>query len=213
LRAIVKKKRCGYILLATLLTAVVLYNAVYFEKLDLKTQQERKRRVDPTEQVDLFWKTTLHGVLNTAIDLKSFDSLLVANPPALIGQYGRTVGISSAYSFVVKGTARTAGRDAEAIPVLLANGNATYSLRIRHIFGNAARDAVGYFQVDDFENTMDFNAVAAALNSLIAKDIVAKAFDGISPGTTVRFVGALAMDAEHRSQHMDIVPLHIEIIR
>jgi len=207
------KKRFGYILPATLLTAVVLYNAVYVEKLDLKAQQERKRHVNPGEQVDLFWKTELHTILNTAIDLKSFDSLLVANPPALIKHYGRTVGISSAYSFLVKGTARTTGREAEAIPVLLTNGNATYSLRVRHIFGNTARDAVGFFQVDEFENTMDFNAVAAALNSLIAKDVVAPAIDGISPGATVGFVGAVAMDVEHRPEHMDIIPLHIQILR
>jgi predicted lipoprotein len=198
--------------LAFLLCAFALYNAVYFERLDLKIQRETTRSFNPNEAVDLFWKTSLSDILKTAIDLRSFDSLLVANRSFLVHQYGKTVGISSEYSFLVHGTARTGQRNPEGIPVSIKNGNATYNLRIQHIFGNSARDALGYFRLDDFDNTMDFNAVAAALNSLIVKEVVAGTFNHVRQGAAVRFVGALTIDAEHRTQQLDIIPLHIEII-
>jgi predicted lipoprotein len=206
-------KKYSLPVLVFLVCAFALYQSVYFEKLDLKIQRETRRTFSPGEAVHEFWKTALHEILDSAIALRSFDSLLVANHRYLISTYGKTVGISSEYSFLVKGVARVAERDAERIPVVLEGGNATYNLRVRHIFGNSARDAVGCFKVDDFENTMDFNAVAAELNTLIVKEVVADTFDGSSPGTTVSFVGAVAIDAEHRSQQWDIVPLHIEIIR
>jgi len=205
-------KKYLVILIIFLLAVFVVYNSVYFEKLDVKMQQEKKKNFNPKEAVVFFWKNKLNEILKTAINLKSFDSLLVANPQYLIKQYGKTVGISSNYSFLVKGITKTVEHGAEEIPIVLNNGNTKYNLRLKYIFGNTARDAVGYFRVDDFDNTMDFNAVATELNSLILKELVADKFDSISPRTTIKFIGAVEINSENVNKQLDVVPLQLEII-
>ncbi|MDP3683898.1 MAG: DUF2291 family protein [Ignavibacteria bacterium] len=192
---------------------VALYNSVYFEKLDSKRQQETKKNFNPKESVDFFWKNKLDEILKSAIDLKLFDSLVAANPNILIKQYGKSVGITSNYSFLVKGLAKTVAPGAEAIPVIITHGNARYKLFIKYLFGNSARNATGYFNIDDFENTMDFNAVATELNSLILKKVIANKLNSLTPGVDIKFVGALELNSENIQKELEIVPLKLEIIR
>jgi predicted lipoprotein len=206
-------KKTPGIVVIILLSAIVLYNSVYFEKLDLKIRQETKKNFNPKEAAVFFWKNKLNEILKTAIDLKSFDSLLVANSQFLIKQFGKTVGISSNYSFLVKGVTNTAKRGAEEIPVVLTNGNTKYILRLKYIFGNSVRDAVGYFKVDDFNNTMDFNAVATELNSLVLKEVIADKFDALPPGTAVKIIGAIEISTGNTYKQINITPLQLEIIR
>jgi len=206
-----KKFLTGFIIF--ILAAFVLYNSVYFEKLDLKKQQEMKKNFNSKEAVDFFWKNKLNEILKTALNLSTFDSLLTANPEYLIKQYGKSVGISSDYSFLVKGYAKTVSQGAEEIPVDLPNGNYKYKIVLKYIFGNAARDAVGYFKVDDFNNTMDFNEVATELNSVILKKVIDDKFVSISPGAVVKFIGAVEINSENIKKDLDVVPLKLEILK
>lgn len=196
-----------------LLAVFVIYNSVYFEKLDYKKDQERKKNFNPKESVDFLLNNKLDAILESAISIKYFDSLLVANRNELITKYGKSVGISSNNSFLVKGETSTTLPDAEEIPITLANSGAKYKLRLKYIFGNTARDAVGYFKVDDFENTMDFNSVATELNSHILKDVIADKFKTLQEGTKVKFIGAVEINSDNISKELDIVPLKIEIIK
>ncbi len=206
-------KKFFSVFIIVLLAAFMLYNSVYFEKLDLIQQQEMKKNFNPKEAVDFFWKSKLDEILNTALNLKIFDSLLTANPSYLIKQYGKTVGISSDYSFLVKGITRTAGGDAEKIPVALPNGNLKYNLVLKYIFGNTARDAVGYFKIDDFNNTMEFNEVASELNNAVLTKVIGDKLNTILPGTDVKFIGAVAANRENIPEELEIVPLKLEIVR
>ncbi len=196
-----------------LLAAFALYNSVYFEKLDLKKQQEMKKKFNPKEAVDFFWKSKLNEILKTALNLNTFDSLLTANPNYLIKQYGNSVGISSDYSFLVKGVAKTITQGAEKIPVVLPNANYKYNLVLKYIFGNTARDAVGYFNVNDFNNTMEFNEVASELNKAILKEVIDDKIDSLPPGTDVKFIGAVEINRENIQKELEIVPLKLEIVR
>ena len=206
-----KKFLTGFIFL--LLAVFVLYNSIYFEKLGLKKQQEMKKNFNPKEAVDFFWKNKLDEILKTAINLNTFDSLLAVNPEYLIKQYGKTVGISSDYSFLVKGDAKTVSPGAEEIPVVLSKGDYKYKLVLKYIFGNSARDAVGYFKVDDFKNTMDFNEVATELNSVILKKVIDDKFVSLTPGEKVKFIGAIVINSENIQKDLEVVPLKIEIIK
>jgi hypothetical protein len=193
--------------------AFALYNSLYFEKLDQRKLQEMKKNFNPKEAVDFFWKNKLDDILKYAVNLKLFDSLLVADPQYLIQQSGLTVGISSDYSFIVSGITVTKGKDAEEIPAVLPDGNFKYNLILKYIFGNAARNAVGYFKVNDFENTMDFNAVATELNSVILKNVINEKFNSLPSGTRVKFFGAVEMNPENILNEFNIIPLRFEIIK
>jgi predicted lipoprotein len=84
-------------------------------------------------------------------------------------------------------------------------------LRTKFIFGNAARDASGYFKIDEFENTMDFNAVSTELNKLILTRVITK-LDSLSAGRTIKFYGALEINSENIPKEIEIIPLKIEAV-
>ncbi len=196
-----------------IIAAFALYNSVFFEKLDQRKLELMKKNFNPKQAVDFFMKNKMSGILNTAISLNKFDSLLSSNSKYLIQKYGKTVGISSEYSFLVKGVAKAIPQDAEKIPVDLPAGNYKYKLILKYIFGNAARDAVGFFNVDDFNNTMEFNEVSTELNKVIIKKVIDDKFDSLAVGTDVNFIGAVEINRENIQKELNIVPLKIEIKR
>ena len=200
------------IAIISLLAIVALYNSVYFEKLDEKKVKESIKKFNPKDKAKYFWDNELDDLLTSAIDLKLFDSQLADNPETLIHQYGKAVGITSTYCFLVKGNTNQVVPNVEEVPIKLSDGYAKYNLQTKYIFSNAARDATGYFNIDDFENTMDFNAIATELNKLILERVIAK-LDSVSPGETIKFIGALEINSEDIPKQIGIVPLKIEAAR
>lgn len=206
----IKMKKYLGIFAACVLLVAALYNSVYFEKLDAKKEKESLKAFNPKDKVEYFWNLKRDEVLESAIDLKAFDSQLQENPEKLIRQYGKSIGITSTFSFLVKGIATQRKSESGEIPVEISNSFADYNLQLKFIFGNAARDATGYFNIDDFENTMDFNAIATELNRLIKEREIAK-LDSITPGKTIKFFGALEINSENIPERVEIIPLKFEV--
>jgi predicted lipoprotein len=193
------------------LGVVALYNSVYFEKLDAKKAQDSIKNFNPADRAKYFWEHELDEILTSAIDLELFDSQLEANPESLIRQHGKAIGLTSTYCFLVQGSA-TQEPGSREIPVDMKDGYADYTLLTKYIFGNAARDATGYFNIDDFDNTMDFNAVATELNKLVLEREIPK-LDSLSAGETIKFVGALEINSENIPGQIGIIPLKIKAAR
>jgi predicted lipoprotein len=202
-------KKCGILIGIIVLVAFAGYNSVYFGKLDVKKQKDLVKNFNPKELVDYFWQNQLAGILKDAISLETFDSLLKVNPAFLAKQYGKTVGISSSYCILVKGEGAVVNKK-DGIFSVEKEPNAEYTLMEKYIFCNTARDATGYFRVDDFRNTMDFNAVSTELNARIVRDVLGK-MSHMPCGTKIRFVGAVEINTESIAQKFDIVPLKLEI--
>ena len=196
----------------SLIAIIALYSSVYFEKLDAKKERESIRDFNPRDKAEYFWDNGLEQILQSAIDLKLFDAQLTDNPESLIRQHGKAIGITSTYSFLVKGMTNQMAPDAEEIPVEIRDGHSEYNLQIKYIFGNAARDATGYFNIDDFENTMDFNSISTELNKLILEREIVK-LDSIPIGETIQFIGALEINSEIIPSKIAIIPLKIEAAR
>ncbi|MBN1482875.1 DUF2291 family protein [candidate division KSB1 bacterium] len=195
-----------------LIVIVALYNSVYFEKLDERKAKESMKTFDPKDKAHYFWDNELDKLLASAIDLKLFDSQLVDNPENLTSQHGKAVGITSSYCFLVSGQTKQFLPDSEEIPVEITDGRSEYKLQIKYIFSNAARDATDYFNIDDFENTMDFNAISTELNKLILQREVSK-LDSLADGDVIKFIGAVEIDPKNIPDQIAIVPLKIEVAR
>ena len=193
------------------LAVVALYNSFYFQKLDIRRDNEEVKKFNPKEKVGYFWDNKRQEILPSAIDLKTFDMQLASDPEKLISQYGKTVGITSTISFMVQGKAQYTPTESGKLAVEVANSNIDYYLRTKFIFGNSARDASGFFKIDDFENTMDFNAVATELNKLILTREIIK-LDSIQAGERIKFYGALEVNVENLPKELDIIPLKIEAV-
>lgn len=211
IKKLTQMKKYISISVISLLAFVALYNSVYFEKLDTKKEKEGIKDFNPEDKVKYFWNSKLDEVLTSAIDLKLFDSQLAHNPELLIRQHGKAIGITSTYCFLVKGLAKQVPPGFEEIPVEIPDSYAEYNLQIKYIFGNAARNATGYFNIDDFENTMDFNAVSTELNKLILEREITK-LDSIQSGETIKFIGALEINSESIPKQIGIIPLKIEAV-
>ena len=202
------KKYISISIISTL-AVVALYNSVYFEKLDTKKEKDSIKDFDPKDKVEYFWDNKLDEVLKSAIDIKLFDSQLADDPETLMGHHGKGVGITSTYCFLVKGITKHVQPGSVDIPVDIKDSYADYNLKIKYIFGNTARDAIGYFNINDFENTMDFNAIASELNKIILNREIAK-LDSLSPGETIKFIGAVEINLENISKQVDVIPLRLE---
>lgn len=191
---------------------LLLSHSVYFEKLDVKKDRDSIKDFDPREKVDYFWNHQLDVTLESALDLKTFDAQLANQPETWIRKHGKAVGITSTRCFLVKGRTRLEKPGAESLTIEFTNNDAAYNLKLKYIFGNMARDAVGFFNIDDFDNTMDFNAVASELNRRIIQSEISK-LDSLPAGTPFDFIGAIAVNTEHIGKKMDIVPIKIKMIQ
>lgn len=205
------KKTITYILLG-ICGILLIYNSVFIEKLDEKKQRDRIKNFNPKEMVDYFWDNQLDNILKNAVSLEKFDSLLLGNPVLLAKQYGKTVGISSNYCFLIKGDALVKNNGSGKLIIDLQS-TVKYSLLVKFIFSNTVRDASGYFNVDNFQNSMDFNAVSTELNAKIMKEVIADKVNSISDGTKIEFAGAVEVNIESVAKELDIVPLKLDIVK
>ena len=79
----------------------------------------------------------------------------------------------------------------EELTTLRCEAGMEFSMRTAYIFGNTVREATGAFSIDDYENTMDFNSIAAELN--------------------LRVVGALDLTPKgHEGEVFELIPLSIQ---
>jgi predicted lipoprotein len=205
-------KKALIIIFSILIGIVFIYYSVYFEKLDIKKQQELVKKFNPKELVDYFWKNELNKTLEKAISLNEFDSLLNVNPAFLANKFGKTVGISSYYSVLVKGKGKVK-KDEQGNLIIKWNGKNEYKIATRYIFSNTARDASGFFDIDFFENTMDYNAVSTELNARIIKEVIAGMPNLIVDDSFISFIGAIGFSTESNPKELEIVPLKLEIIK
>jgi len=189
----------------------VVYHSVYFEKLDAKRQNELVKNFKPNELVDYFWKNKLDDILKNALEIRVFDSLLQANPEQLIAKYAKTVGISSNYCFLIKGQCKVENVTLYRV-IIDYKGYVTYNIPIKFIFNNTARDASGFFKVDNFANSIEFNAISSELNSRILREVINKKISAIKTGSLIKFSGAVEIDKEAPAKELDIVPLTFEVI-
>jgi len=206
------RKKIIYLLVLTAIGIFVAYNSVYIENLENKRQKDMVKNFYPRELVNYFWENQLDKLLSNALELETFDSLLNNDTEYLIKQYGHAVGITSNYCFLVKGKSKIKQVNPEKLS-LGFTGNTLYNVLIKFIFSNTARDATGYFKVDDFENTMDFNAVSSELNSRIMNEVVPGKYDTIGIGSSISFFGAIEInETDLFKEEFDIVPLKMNII-
>ena len=62
---------------------------------------------------------------------------------------------------------------------------------VKYIFGNLARDASGWFDIDDFQNTMAFNEISSYLNGRILAEVIPAS---IPAAGSCFFCGAVEID-------------------
>lgn len=179
------------ILLAAAIFAA-LYFSFYTENLTEKQKREEMSKYNPAQLVNSFMKDSLISLEQKALAISVFAEGLKNNTDDFEKKHGKTLGIGSPIFYIVKGECSEAQLiDNEEIHATADGIN--IKIPVKYIFGNNARDASGWYNIDNFKNTMDFNAVSAEMNKYITQQM--QKFQ-MSEDGKLTFVGAVAVPAQ-----------------
>ena len=177
-----------YIILGVLFLVAVWFS-FYTEPLSVKREREALKQYKPEQLVDHYWSKELTNLEANALDVATFVKELQADPQALREKAGRVLGIGSNVCYVLKGDADNVTSSDNEFHFKL-NG-VDFTIPAKYIFGNTARDACGWFKIDDFQNTMDFNAVSACMNQRIKEQVIGDKIEKAAEYTRCRFCGSV----------------------
>lgn len=169
-----------------------LYLSFYTENLTEKQKREEMSKYNPAQLVNSFMKDSLISLEQKALAISVFAEGLKNNTDDFEKKHGKTLGIGSPIFYIVKGECSEAQLiDNEEIHATADGIN--IKIPVKYIFGNNARDASGWYNIDNFKNTMDFNAVSAEMNKYITQQM--QKFQ-MSEDGKLTFVGAVAVPAQ-----------------
>lgn len=192
---------------------LVAYNSVYFKKLDEVKVAQSAKTFNAALYAQNFWDKKLAPALNTAVDVSKLVPMLTSNPAQAFDNYSHALGIGNLRYFLVHAEGKVTTITPDGI-TLAVNGlqEQTISIATEYIFGNAARDATGLVDINDFSNTMDFNNVSSEINKIIRVRVL-PLLKNIRVGNNISFTGAVELNKEHvNTQQIEAIPLSVNIL-
>jgi predicted lipoprotein len=200
-----------YIITLTVII-VVAYNSVYFKKLDEVKASLSAKNFNASAYAQTFWATKLIPNLNKAIDISELTSMLSKDAEKTFDNYSHALGIGNLRYFLVKGKGIITSVSEDDMNVLIQSDSSkqTITLATEYIFGNAVRDATGLININEFNNTMDFNNVSAELNKIIREKVLPPFKQEAKKGNTIEFTGAIELNKEHLNlADIEVIPVTI----
>ena len=178
------------IIILTAAAFAAVYFSFYTENLNERQKREEMSRYNPEQLVNKIMKDSLESLEHKALSISMLAEGIRNNAEEFAKTHGKVLGIGSPVFYIVKGECHDA-KLADGEEIHATADGISIKIPIKHIFGNNARDASGWFNIDNFKNTMDFNAVSAEMNKYITKETAG--FKMPAEGQTVTFVGAVAV--------------------
>lgn len=196
------KKTILYVILAF----IAIWFSFYTENLTEKKNREAMSTYSPEQLVGAVMRDSLDGLRLRSVTIDELSKALSAGDKHFSEEHGRVLGIGSPTTYVVTGTMTDVALvDDEELQGFI--GDIRVCIPVKYVFGNTARDASGWFDIDDFRNTMDFNAVSAAMNKHIASTMKTFRSDADS---TLDFLGAIAIKDGILPPVVTIIPYEIK---
>lgn len=179
---------------------LVVFFLIYLS-LDVQDLEKHRAVSKPTgfneiDYVTNFWNDSLPLCIAGATDIESLLTLLNENPDSAFKKYGRKLGISKTYYFMVKGAGRIEKVDSEYISVRLDNQK-KIKIATDFIFGNSVRDGSGKVNINDFLNMTDFNNVSVAINKMVKEKVASRLRNTAVNGKSLKFAGAFEISEEN----------------
>src|SRR5687767_6413717 len=87
----------------TIALIVVVYNSVYFKKLDEVKASVSAKEFNATSYAQTFWNGKLIPNLNKAIEISRLTSMLASDPEKTFNEYSHALGIGNLRYFLVQG--------------------------------------------------------------------------------------------------------------
>lgn len=157
------KKTILYIILAL----IAIWGAFYTENLTERQRLEQLAQLKLDELVSVMMRDSLSTLEQRAVTLKQLKEGYADE--AFAKAHGRMLGIGSPTFYVVRDVCHQATVADDELHAMAEGFSITIPLK--YVFGNTAREASGWFDIDNFQNTTDFNAVSAAMNAYITQQL------------------------------------------
>ena len=204
------KKLIRYIIFV-IVAGLLLYNSVYFKKLDAKTEAVQTD-LDPVAFAQKFW-ANFATAADSAVEINSFVQQLKTDATATVAKYAKSQGIGNTVYVLVKGEGIVNAINEDDVLLLVKSGTQETKVKINTgiYFGNAVRDVTGKIKMGDFSNTMDYNNVSVELNKIVRSKIVMPFKANAKKGQLVQFAGCIELNTEKINTD-DITVLPVKII-
>ena len=207
-----RKKLIKYgIALAVIL--LVAYNSVYFKKLDEVKAAQANKTFNASAYAQNFWDKQLMPGLGKAVPVNRLLPMLETNPAQAFDSYSHALGIGNLRYFLVQATGKVIAVNADDIVITIDSmPGHNMNIATEYIFGNAARDASGMININDFTNTMDFNNVSAEINKIIRVKVLPQ-LKAAKVGNSIAFTGAIELNKEHLNlAQAEAIPVAVNIL-
>jgi predicted lipoprotein len=183
-----------------------LFHVVPLKDVEAKRQAEK---FDAAAYAGEFWEERLTPELAKAADASKVLASLAADHLAARKEYGRTVGLSRATFFFVRGRGTIVAVEKSRIGVALSNARDEPDLWLLAgpIVGNAVRDAPGLLKSQDFAKSQDFNELAAQLNALVERRVLPPLRKSARPGQRIEFVACIEVPGGTVRQPLEFIPV------
>lgn len=196
------------------IVGLVLYNSVFFEKLDTIKKVLALQNFDSKAYVHQFWHERLPAALAQSTPVADVLSGFKTDIIQTGRKYGRTLGLASTYFFLVHGEGKILEITDEGIILSLFSkqNNPDVIITTRYIFGNAIRDASGLIDVSDFPSSMEFNNISRDINNLVTTEVIPSFNTFVRAGDTLFFHGATEVNKDEPELNpLKIIPVEVKI--
>ena len=202
------KKVIKYIIVV-IIVSVSLSNAVYFESLDEHKKRQIANAFDAKKIASDFMSNKIEAL--PAINASEFNIKLTKDVSNYCEKYGKKLGISDDYNFIIEDDVTVIAIEEENILIALKDSEQQIRIATDFIFGNAIRDASAIADIGDFQNTMDFNTISVELNNIVREIVVPSLKQKVKEGDTLYFKGAVKVNTAHPNlQNLKVIPLIIK---
>lgn len=202
----------GKLLKYSIITIIILiagYNSVTLSPLD----EVKKSQIDAVFNARAYAENFMSNDVTSlpAIDVTEFLSQISEDLDGYTEQYGKRLGISDAYNFILQGTGTVSSIEEEYVTLIIENEKSIH-IATDFIFGNAIRDGSAMADIGEYQNTMDFNSISVELNNIVREEIVPPFVKEVAIGDVVFFKGAVTVDiTDPRLDSLKIIPLRLKI--
>ncbi len=193
----------------------VAYHSVYFKNLDEVKSVAASAKFDAAAYARNYLDKKLRPGLEKAIEINRLRTLLQNSPEQTFETYSNALGIGNIRFFLVKGLGVITDLDEDKATLLAKDDSSEQKviLATEFVFGNAIRDASGLININEFNNTMDFNNVSAEINRIIRNEVLPPFKNAVRKGDTIQFTGAIELNKIHlKLDNIEVIPIQLQII-
>jgi predicted lipoprotein len=192
----------------------IAYHSVYFKNLDEVKSVAASAKFDAAAYARNYLDKKLRPGLEKAIEINHLRRLLQNSPEQTFETYSNALGIGNIRFFLVKGLGVITDLDEDKATLLAKDDSSEQKviLATEFVFGNAIRDASGLININEFNNTMDFNNVSAEINRIIRNEVLPPFKNAVRKGDTIQFTGAIELNKIHlKLDNIEVIPIRLEI--